>query len=51
MWCELALPNTSRDTKQPTLQRIVFLADGRVTGALTDPTLDTVLAHMRRRER
>jgi putative ABC transport system ATP-binding protein len=32
-------------------QRIVFLADGRVTGELTDPTPDTVLDRIRRLER
>jgi putative ABC transport system ATP-binding protein len=32
-------------------QRIVFLADGRVTGELTDPTPDAVLDRIRRLER
>jgi putative ABC transport system ATP-binding protein len=32
-------------------QRIVFLADGQVTGELTDPTPDTVLDRIRRLER
>jgi putative ABC transport system ATP-binding protein len=32
-------------------QRIVFLADGRLTGELTDPTPDTVLDRIRRLER
>jgi putative ABC transport system ATP-binding protein len=32
-------------------QRIVFLADGRVTGELTDPTPDAVLGRIRRLER
>jgi putative ABC transport system ATP-binding protein len=32
-------------------RRIVFLADGRLTGELTDPTPDTVLDRIRRLER
>jgi putative ABC transport system ATP-binding protein len=28
--------------------RVVFLADGRITDQLTDPTPDAVLEHMRR---